>query len=124
MRSLTGKENSTFAGDKSYEQMMNTVMGVSALVKGSQQAVTTRRGSFEQASQQIGTAQDIKGSIDQNTQLQVQSGLTINELIGVMNGAVSSLQADNVRVLTDISNTTKGLQYDRDAVGDNTEGGN
>jgi hypothetical protein len=45
--------------------------------------------------------------------LQVQAGLTINELIGVMNGAVSSLQADNVRTLTDISNTTKGLEYDR-----------
>lgn len=113
VQSLSGKENSDFAGDKSYEQLMNTVMGVSALVKGTQEGVTTRRDSFEQASQQIGKAEDIKGSIDQNTQLQVQAGLTINELIGVMNGAVSSLQADNVRTLTDISNTTKGLQYDR-----------
>ena len=64
------------------------LLGVAALVTGSQQAVETRRGAFEQAGQQIGTAQDINGSIDQNTQLQVQAGLTINELIGVMNGAV------------------------------------
>lgn len=113
VKSLSGEENSGFAGDKSYEQLMNTVMGVSALVKGTQEGVTTRRDSFDQASQQIGKAEDIKGSIDQNTQLQVQAGLTINELIGVMNGAVSSLQADNVRTLTDISNTTKGLEYDR-----------
>ena len=113
VKSLSGEENADFAGDKSYEQLMNTVMGVSALVKGAQEGVTTRRDSFEQASQQIGQAEDIKGSIDQNTQLQVQAGLTINELIGVMNGAVSSLQADNVRTLTDISNTTKGLEYDR-----------
>ena len=112
VQSLTGKEDSEFAGDKSYQELMNTVMGVSAMVKGSQEAVTERRSSFETASQQIGQAEDIKGSIDQNSQLQVQSGLTINELIGVMNGAVSSLQADNLRVLTDISNTSKGLEYD------------
>ncbi|RVG41609.1 conjugal transfer protein, partial [Sinorhizobium meliloti] len=67
--------------------------------------------SFEQAGANIGQAKDIKGSIDQNTQLQVQAGLTINELIGVMNGAVSSLQADNQRRLTDISNSKKALTY-------------
>ncbi len=111
VKSLSGKEGSTFSGDKSYEEMVNTVLGVAALVTGSQQAVQTRRTSFEQAGQSIGQAKDIKGSIDQNTQLQVQSGLTVNELIGVMNGAVSSLQADNQRRLTDISNTKKALSY-------------
>ncbi len=111
VKSLSGKEGSTFSGDKSYEEMVNTVLGVAALVTGSQQAVQTRRTSFEQAGQSIGQAKDIKGSIDQNTQLQVQAGLTVNELIGVMNGAVSSLQADNQRRLTDISNSKKALSY-------------
>jgi len=111
VKSLSGEENSNFSGDKSYEQLVSTVLGVAALINGSQQAVTTRKSAFEQASNQIGTAEDIKGSIDQNTQLQVQAGLTINELIGVMNGAVSSLQADNQRRLTDISNSKKALSY-------------
>ncbi|TGR00924.1 conjugal transfer protein [Mesorhizobium sp. M4B.F.Ca.ET.190.01.1.1] len=111
VKSLSGKSNSGFSSDKSYEELMNTVLGVSALVTGSQKAVTTRRSAFEQAGQSIGQAQDIKGSIDQNTQLQVQAGLTINELIGVMNGAVGSLQADNQRRLTDISNSKKALTY-------------
>ncbi|MGI0526637.1 type IV secretion system protein [Rhizobium giardinii] len=111
VKSLSGKEGSTFSGDKSYEEMVKTVLGVAALVTGSQQAVQTRRASFEQAGQSIGQAKDIKGSIDQNTQLQVQAGLTVNELIGVMNGAVSSLQADNQRRLTDISNSKKALSY-------------
>lgn len=111
VRSLSGKENSTFSGDKSYEQLVNTVLGVSALINGSQKATETRRSAFEAAGQKIGTAEDIKGSIDQNTQLQVQSGLTLNEMIGVMNGAVSSLQADNQRRLTDISNSKKALVY-------------
>lgn len=111
VKSLSGKENSAFSGDKSYEQLVNTVLGVSALITGSQKAAQTRRRAFEAAGQKIGTAQDIKGSIDQNTQLQVQSGLTLNEMIGVMNGAVSSLQADNQRRLTDISNSKKALAY-------------
>ncbi len=87
------------------------MLGVSALINGSQQAIETRRSAFEQAGSQIGTAEDIKGSIDQNTQLQVQSGLTLNEMIGVMNGAVTSLQAENQRRLTDISNSKKALAY-------------
>lgn len=111
VKSLSGEENSSFSGDKSYEQLVNTVLGVSALINGSQQAIETRRSAFQQAGSQIGSAQDIKGSIDQNTQLQVQSGLTLNELIGVMNGALTSLQAENQRRLTDISNTKKALTY-------------
>ncbi len=111
VKSLSGKENSSFSGDKSYEQLVNSVLSVSALINGSQQAIETRRSAFEQAGSQIGSAQDIKGSIDQNSQLQVQSGLTLNEMIGVMNGAVSSLQAENQRRLTDISNTKKALSY-------------
>jgi hypothetical protein len=112
VRSLSGKDNSSLASDKSYEELVKTVLGVSALVTGSQQAVETRRAALETAGQGIGQAQDIKGSIDQNTQLQVQTGLTLNEMIGVMNGAVQSLHADNQRKLTDISNTRKALTYE------------
>ncbi|WP_341487120.1 type IV secretion system protein [Pararhizobium sp. A13] len=111
VKSLSGTENSNFSGDKSYEQLVNTVLGVSALINGSQTATEARRSAFEAAGQQIGKAEDIKGSIDQNTQLQVQSGLTLNEMIGVMNGAVTSLQAENQRRLTDISNSKKALTY-------------
>ena len=111
VKSLSGKENSGFSGDKSYEQLVNTVLGVSALINGAQKATETRRSAFEAAGQQVGKAEDIKGSIDQNTQLQVQSGLTLNEMIGVMNGAVTSLQAENQRRLTDISNSKKALTY-------------
>jgi hypothetical protein len=111
VKSLSGQDSSTFSGDQSYQQLMNTVLGVSALITGAQQAVTSRTSALQNASQQIGTSNDIKGSIDQNSQLQVQTGLTINELIGVMNGAVQSLQAENQRKLVDISNTKKALTY-------------
>ena len=88
------------------------MLGVSALINGSQQAVETRRSALESAGQSIGKAEDIKGSIDQNTQLQVQTGLTLNEMIGVLNGGVQSLHAENQRKLTDMSNTRKALRYE------------
>jgi Type IV secretion system proteins len=116
VKSLSGQENSDFASDKSYEQLLSTVTAVSALVNGTKQAAAGRRSALESAGNKIGEARDIKGSVDQNSQLQVQTGLTLNELIGVMNGAVASLQAENQRRLTDISNTKKSLSYDR---GDN-----
>ncbi|MER9080825.1 type IV secretion system protein [Mesorhizobium sp. M0895] len=111
VKSLSGKDDSSLASDKSYDELVKTVLGVSALITGSQQAVETRRSALENAGQGIGKSKDIKGSIDQNTQLQVQTGLTLNEMIGTMNAAVQSLQADNQRKLTDISNTRKALTY-------------
>ncbi|MCC2095681.1 MAG: conjugal transfer protein [Hyphomicrobiales bacterium] len=112
VRSLSGKEGGSLASDKSYEELMKTVMGVSSLITGSQQAVETRRSALESAGGEIGKAEDIKGSIDQNTQLQVQTGLTLNEMIGVLNGGVQSLHAENQRKLTDMSNTRKALRYE------------
>jgi hypothetical protein len=111
VKNLSGKADSTFSGDKSYEEVMNTVLGVAALVTGSNQAVQQRTQSFQQAGQQIGKAEDIKGSIDQNTQLQVQSGLVLNEMIGVMNGTVQSLNAQNQQRLVDMSNSKKAMTY-------------
>lgn len=112
VKSLSGKENSQLSSDKSYEELMKTVLGVSALITGSRQAVETRRAALQTAGQGIGQAKDVKGSIDQNTQLQVQTGLTLNEMIGVLNAGVQSLHAENQRRLTDISNTRKALTYE------------
>lgn len=112
VKSLSGKQNSDYANDKSYAEMVRSLASVSALVTGAQSGVSGRRQALEQASAKIGTATDVKGSIDQNTQLQVQTGLTTNELIGVMNGAVESLAAENQRRLTEISQTRKFLTYE------------
>lgn len=112
VRSLSGKDDSSLASDKSYEELMKTVMGVSALITGTREAVDMRRSALETAGGEIGQAEDIKGSIDQNTQLQVQTGLTLNEMIGVLNAGVQSLHAENQRKLTDMSNTRKALRYE------------
>ncbi len=105
------------SGDQGYKQLISTVAGVSALVQGTQSAVQTRTESLKSAGEQIGEAKDIKGSIDQNTQLQVQTGLTINELIGVMNGAVQSLQVENQQNLISITNSSQALKWKAPNVG-------
>lgn len=114
LQSLSGQKQSALASDRSYEELMKTVLAIATLTTGAQQAVSSRRSALEQAGSMIGKANDIKASLDQNTQLQVQSGLTINELIGVMNGVALSLQAQNQRRLTDMSNSKKALTYNRE----------
>ncbi len=76
------------------------------------QGVQNRSGQFTSIGGQIGTTQDVKGSVDQNSQLQVQTGLTINELIGVTNGAVAALNAEQIQRITRQSETARFLTYD------------
>ncbi len=109
-----GAEAKSGSNDVVLSELTNNVGSVGALVRGTESAVRERKAAFESASHEIGMSVDLKGSIDQNSQLQLQAGLTLNEMIGVMNGAVSSLQVENMRRLTEISNTRKALRYEQD----------
>jgi len=94
VKSLTGSATaSTNATDVAYVGALNTAAALTAAIAGAQSASTTRSTSFTTAAGTIGTAADIKGSIDANSQLQVQTGQTINELIGAVNLTNSALNA-------------------------------
>ena len=54
----------------------------------------------------------MKGAIDANSQLQVQTGLTINELIGVMNAANASLNATAMQELAGQAAAAQMMVYD------------
>ncbi|SDR63426.1 Type IV secretion system protein [Rhizobiales bacterium GAS113] len=103
---------STAPIDQAYLGAANTAAAIAGLVSGQQSAATSRTSAFQSAGGQIGSAPDIKGSIDQNSQLQVQTGLTINELIGTMNGVNATLNAQQLMDLTAASETAKIMQYD------------
>jgi hypothetical protein len=98
--------------DKSYSSGVNTVAALTALISGAQSASQTRLQSFRQATGSIGQAGDVKDSIEQNTQVQVQTGLTVNELIGVMNGAVTALNQQSISTLTEQSGAAQTMRYD------------
>ncbi|MGJ7042229.1 hypothetical protein J2Y63_005511 [Shinella sp. BE166] len=100
-----GAMNNAFSG------AVNTVALLSALTQQATKGVTQREQSLQSATGQIGSAEDVKGSVDANTRMQLETARTINELIGVSNGAVSALNTEMQMRLTQQSETAKMLQY-------------
>jgi len=98
--------------DSAYSGAMNTAALLTALTSQASQGVQSRSSSFQSIGSQIGSGKDVKTSIDQNTQMQVQTGQTINELIGVSNGTVAALNMENVQRLTRQSQTAKFFSYE------------
>ena len=101
----------TSAMNSAYSGGVNTVALLSALTQQATQGVTQREQSLQSVTGQIGAAEDVKGSVDANTRLQLETARTINELIGVSNGAVSALNTEMQMRLTQQSETAKMLQY-------------
>ncbi len=86
--------------DKSYGTAVSTVTALAGLISATQAASQTRQQAFSSASQMIGQSQDLKASIDQNSQLVIQGSQTMNEMIGSLN---SVLTAQNLRNTQDIA---------------------
>nr|WP_246529266.1 type IV secretion system protein [Microvirga zambiensis] len=117
VNTLTGLSGSSSTGtDKAYQGAVNTATALQGMVAGTQSAASSRTNAFQSAGGMIGTAQDIKGSIDQNSQLQVQTGLTVNELIGVMNAANAALNAQQMQELAGQAHAAKVLSFDSSSV--------
>ncbi len=113
VKSLSGDGNTTvvLGYDKAYQGSVNTTSAVMASISAEQQSSQQRTQNFQSAAGMIGSAPDVKGSIDQNSQLQVQTGLTINELIGVMNANNASLNAQQQQQLAYQAESTKIMQF-------------
>jgi hypothetical protein len=113
LQNLMGRERGAQGSvDQAYLGSVNTATLLSALTSQASQGVTSRSQQFTAIGGRIGTSEDVKGSVDQNSQLQVQTGLTINELIGVTNGAVAALNAEQVQRITRQSETARFLAYE------------
>ena len=94
-----------------YSGSVNTSALLSALTQQASQGVTTREQSLQSATGQIGQAENVKGSVDENTRMQLETARTLNELIGVQNSAVSALNEDLKFRLTQQSQVQKMLQF-------------
>ena len=91
VKSITGLINgSSRPTDQAYQNSVNVAATLTGLVSATQGAVQTRSSAFMSGGQQIGSSPDLKGSVDQNSQIQIQTGQTINELTGVVNNAVTA----------------------------------
>ena len=112
VKTLTGASSASAKTDLAYTGAVNTSAAITAAVAGAQAASSKRSSGFGGAAGQIGSAPDIKGSIDQNSQIQTQTGQTINELIGTVNLTNASLNAQQQQDLAAQSKLTNMWTFD------------
>jgi hypothetical protein len=112
VRSITGLINGTSRPtDQAYQNSVNVAATLTGLVSATQGAVQTRSSAFMSGGQQIGSSPDLKGSVDQNSQIQIQTGQTINELTGVVNNAVTAANQANLDRIAAASAAASAMTY-------------
>lgn len=112
VQTITGLANGqTHAVDTAYKNSVNVAATLSGLINSTQSAVQTRSQAFTQGGQQIGKAQDLKGSVDQNTQVQIQTGQTVNELNGVVNNAAAAANQANLDRIAAESAAARAMKF-------------
>ncbi len=92
LQQVTGDRNSAI--NTAYTGNVNVASLLSALTSQASQGVMQRDQTLQSASGQIGQSEDVKGSVDQNTRMQLENARAVNELIGVQNGAVAALNEE------------------------------
>ena len=112
VKTLSGAASASGATDQAYTGAVNTAAAITAGISGAQAAASSRSSAFTTAAATIGSAADIKGSIDQNSQLQTQTGQTINELIGTVNLTNAALNAQAQQDLAAQSKLSNVLSYE------------
>ncbi|QND62327.1 conjugal transfer protein (plasmid) [Mesorhizobium huakuii] len=112
VKTITGlTAGQTHPVDTAYQNSVNVAATLSGLITSTQTAVQTRSAAFTQGGQQIGQAPDLKGSVDQNTQVQVQTGQTINELNGVVNNAAAAANQANLDRIAAESAAARAMKF-------------
>ena len=74
--------------NQAYNQGVQTLTALTAMTDAMNAASKERTNAFTNAAGQIGTAQDMKGALEQNTQMVLQGNLTAGEAVGALNNAV------------------------------------
>ncbi len=112
VKSITGLINGqTTTGDQAYMNAVNVSATVAGLVNSTQSAVSARSTAFTSGGAQIGSAPDLKGSVDQNTQVQIQTGQTVNELIGAVATTTAAANQANLDRIAIQSQAAAALAY-------------
>lgn len=106
---LTGGER--HAVDAAYQNSVNVAATLSGLIDSTQGSIQSRSTAFTQGGQMIGKAADLKGSVDQNTQIQIQTGQTINEMTGVVNNAAAAANQQNLDRIAAASAASRAMTF-------------
>lgn len=103
----TVKAGELSGANQAYSQGINALTTMTALTDAMNSATKDRQNSFMQATQQVGTAQDLKGALEQNTQMVLQGNQTANEAVGSLNNQVMLLNQQYKAALATSSQNLK-----------------
>ncbi len=104
---VTVKGGELSGANQAYSQGINALTTMTALTDAMNSATKDRQNSFMQATQQVGTAQDLKGALEQNTQMVLQGNQTANEAVGSLNNQVMLLNQQYKAALATSSQNLK-----------------
>ncbi|PRD43811.1 hypothetical protein C5748_08040 [Phyllobacterium phragmitis] len=103
--SALAKANKVYTGSV---DLLETLILIAEVVSND---IAFREQEMQQASQQVGKSDDIKGSMDQNTFMLVETNRTLNQLASLQNYSLSSANAQMRNDLIRRQDTTKMLTY-------------
>ncbi len=97
--------------DPLVENVSRTTTDISSFVKGTLALLKIRKKNYIAMAQNIGQTKDIKDSIDQNSEIQAQNGLLLNELAGISNNMLASNQTDTRNRTTNLYRNMMTMGY-------------
>ena len=110
VKSLTGQATALPA-DTAFTNSANTTATIVGLINSAQGTVTSASTAYTSGASSIGSSPDVKGSIDQNSQIQAQNGQSIVQLNGTVNTAAAAANQANLDRIAALSAAARAMQF-------------
>lgn len=110
VKSLSGLQSS-LASDQAYQNSSNTASLIVGLINSTQGTVRSASSAYTAGAREIGSSPDVKGSIDQNSQIQAQNGESIVQLNGTVNAAAAAANQANLDRIAALSAAARAMQF-------------
>jgi hypothetical protein len=110
VKTLSGLQGA-LPSDKAYLNSSNTAQLILGLINSTQGTVKSASTAYTTGGQQIGNSSDVKGSIDQNSQIQAQNGQSIVQLNGAVNTAAAAANQANLDRIAALSAASRAMQF-------------
>jgi len=110
VKTLSGLQGA-LPSDKAYLNSSNTAQLILGLINSTQGTVKSASNAYTTGGQQIGNSPDVKGSIDQNSQIQAQNGQSIVQLNGAVNTAAAAANQANLDRIAGLSAAARAMQF-------------
>jgi Type IV secretion system proteins len=110
IKSLTG-QTTALPADQAFTNSSNTTATIVGLINSTQGTVTSASNSYTTCARSIGSSPDVKGSIDQNSQIQAQNGQSIVQLNGTVNTAAAAANQANLDRIAAMSAAARAMQF-------------